>query len=220
MSSYRPTPLQFQRLEPDEMMARVRAYADAMHRRRTVRHFSTEPVPEAVVVEAIRAAASAPSGANQQPWTYVLVSDPTVKRELREAAEHEERRSWEERMPAAWLEALDPLGIDWHKPHLTDAPLLVVVFARVWGSAEGRRTKHYYVDESVGISVGILLSALHLGGLATLTHTPSPMGFLRELLGRPENERPFLLIPVGYPAPDAQVPDLSRRPLEDVLVRR
>lgn len=224
MSSYRPTLLPFTRLEPDEMRARARTYADAMQRRRTVRDFSPEPIPEDVVVEAIRAAASAPSGAHQQPWTFVVVSDIDTKTRLREAAESEERRSWEGRMSDEWLAALEPLGIDWHKPHLTTAPILIVVFAQVWGVAAGpdgpRRIKHYYVDESVGIAVGMLLSALHLTGLATLTHTPSPMGFLRELLGRPPNERPYVVIPVGYPAPEAKVPDLTRKALDEVLVRR
>ena len=224
MSSYRPTPLCFERIPPDEMLVRARAYADAMQRRRTVRDFSSESVSEQIVVEAIRAASSAPSGAHQQPWTFVVVADPEIKARIREAAEHEEQRSWEGRMSDEWLAALEPLGIDWHKPHLTDAPILIVVFAQVWGVADGpdgpRRVKHYYVDESVGIAVGLLLSALHLAGLATLTHTPSPMGFLREVLDRPANERAYVVIPVGYPANDAVVPDLKRKSLEDVLVRR
>lgn len=202
------------------MLARARAYADAMHRRRTVRDFSSEPVSEQIVVEAIRAAASAPSGAHQQPWTFVVVADPAIKARIREAAEREEQRSWEGRMPDEWLAALEPLGIDWHKPHLTDAPFVIVVFAQAWGVVDGRRVKHYYVDESVGIAVGLLLSALHLAGLATLTHTPSPMGFLREVLERPANERAYVVIPVGYPARDAVVPELTRKSLDDVLVRR
>ncbi|CAN5855462.1 nitroreductase family protein [soil metagenome] len=224
MSSYRPTPLSFVRIPPAEMVVRARDYADAMHRRRTVRDFSSEPVPDQVVVEAIRAAASAPSGAHQQPWTFVVVADPEVKARLREAAEREEQSSWEGRMSDEWLAALEPLGLDWHKPHLTEAPILIVVFAQAWGVADGpsgpRRVKHYYVDESVGIAVGLLLSALHLAGLATLTHTPSPMGFLRELLGRPANERPYVVIPVGYPASNAVVPDLKRKSIDDVIVRR
>lgn len=222
MSRYRPVPLQFDRLTPGEMVARAAAYADAMQRRRTVRQFSSEPFPDEVLTHAIRAAASAPSGANQQPWTFVVVTDAELKRRLREAAEAEERVSWEQRMPDEWLAALEPLGVDWHKPHLTDAPAVVVVFAQSSGEArpDGRRVKHYYVDESVGIAVGMLLSALHLAGLATLTHTPSPMSFLRELLGRPANERAYVVIPVGYPASDAQVPDLERRPLAEVLLRR
>lgn len=220
MSAYRPVPLPFRRLPPDEMVARARAYADDMARRRTVRDFSPEPIPEEILAHAVRAAATAPSGAHQQPWTFVVVSDPERKARIREAAEAEERKSYDGRMSEEWLAALEPLGTDWHKPHLTEAPHLIVVFAQPWGPGEdGRKVKHYYVDESVGIAVGMLLSALHLAGLATLTHTPSPMGFLRELLGRPDNERAYVVIPVGYPADGAVVPDLARKSLEEVLVR-
>lgn len=223
-STYHPVPLAFERLPPSEMIARARGYADAMQRRRTVREFSPEPVPEQVVLDAIRAAASAPSGAHQQPWTFVLIEDRELKQRIRDAAEREEQRSWEERMSEEWIAALAPLGLDWHKPHLTDAPILIVVFAQAWGIADGpdgqRRVKHYYVDESVGIAVGLLLSTIHLAGLATLTHTPSPMAFLRDVLGRPPNERAYVVIPVGYPADGAVVPDLSRKALGDVLVRR
>jgi nitroreductase len=223
-SAYRPVPLAFERLPVPEMISRARTYAAAMQKRRTVREFSSEPIPDEVVVDAIRAAATSPSGAHQQPWTFVVVSDPDVKQQIREAAEREERRSWEERMSDEWLAALEPLGLDWHKPHLTTAPILIVVFAQIWGHGQdgegSRHVKHYYVQESVGIAVGILLSALHLGGLATLTHTPSPMGFLGEVLGRPSNERAYVVIPVGYPAPGAVVPDIRRKSLSDVLVRR
>ncbi len=224
MPPYRPVPLSFARHHPAEMIERARAYADAMQRRRSVRDFSPEPFPAQILDEAVRAAASAPSGAHQQPWTFVVVTDPEIKRRIREAAEAEERSLWEDRMSEEWRAALEPLGLDWHKPHLTDAPALIVVFAQPWGIADeptgSRRLKHYYVDESVGIAVGMLLSALHLAGLATLTHTPSPMGFLRELLGRPANERAYVVIPVGYPAERAMVPDLERKPLAQVLVRR
>jgi len=206
------------------MLDRARGYADAMQRRRTVRDFSSEPIPDEVVVDAIRAAASAPSGAHQQPWTFVVVADREVKARIREAAEREEQRSWDERMSQEWLDALEPLGIDWRKPHLTDAPILIVVFAQAWGVADGpdgpRRIKHYYVDESVGIAVGMLLSALHLAGLVALTHTPSPMAFLRELLERPANERAYVVIPVGYPVSGAVVPELTRKTIDAVLVRR
>ena len=229
-SSARPqrTPrvaLAFHRLPPAEMVARARAYADEMMRRRTVRDFSTEPFPLEILDHAIRAASSAPSGAHQQPWTFVVVTDQELKRRIREAAEIEEKKNWEGRMPAAWIAAIEPLGIDWHKTHLTDAPAVVVVFAQPWSvvPAPGggtRRVKHYYVDESVGIAVGLMLSALHLAGLATLTHTPSPMAFLRDLLGRPAHERPFVVIPVGYPAADAEVPDLERKSLDEVRVLR
>ena len=224
MSSYRPVPLAFDRLSTTEMRVRARAYADAMQRRRTVREFSSEEVPDEILVESIRAAASAPSGAHQQPWTFVIVRDGELKQRIREAAEREEQVSWESRMSKEWLAALEPLGLDWHKPHLTQAPALVVVFAQAWGVAPGpdgpRRVKHYYVDESVGIAVGMLLSTLHLAGLATLTHTPSPMAFLRDVLDRPSNERAYVVIPVGYPAEGAMVPDLHRKPLDEVLVRR
>lgn len=207
------------------MRRHVRAYADAMQRRRTVREFSPEPFPDDLLAEAIRAAASAPSGAHQQPWTFVVVTDPALKQQIRDAAEQEERKSWEGRMSPEWIAALEPLGLDWHKPHLTTAPALIVVFAQAWGltdtgDGEPRRVKHYYVDESVGIAVGMLLSALHLAGLATLTHTPSPMAFLREVLGRPANERAYVVIPVGYPADGAVVPDLERKPLDRVMIRR
>jgi iodotyrosine deiodinase len=223
-STYHPVPLVFERRPPAEMIERARRYADAMQMRRTVRAFSSEPFPEEVVLDAIRAASSAPSGAHQQPWTFVVVTDPELKSKIREAAEAEEKLSWESRMSDEWLAALEPLGLDWRKPHLTEAPVLIVVFAQPWrmiDTPDGpRRAKHYYVDESVGIAVGMLLSALHLAGLATLTHTPSPMAFLREVLGRPASERPYVVIPVGYPAAGAMVPDLHRKALDEVLVRK
>lgn len=224
MAPYRPVPLSFVRHPPDAMTARAAALADELGQRRTVRQFSSEPFPEQILVDAIRAAGSAPSGAHQQPWTFVVVTDPATKQRLRDAAELEERKSWSGRMSAEWMAALEPLGVDWHKPHLTEAPALIVVFAQPWGvvdTSDGpRRVKHYYVDESVGIAVGMLLATLHLSGLATLTHTPSPMAFLRQELGRPEHERPYVVIPVGYPAADATVPDLQRKSLDEIMVRR
>jgi nitroreductase len=178
-------------------------------------------VPYELVENAIATAGTAPSGAHQQPWTFVVVSDPDVKRRLRAAAEEEERRSYEGRMPADWLEALRPLGTDWRKPHVEDAPYVIVVFEQTYGiRPDGSKMKHYYVRESVGIAVGLLLASLHRAGLATLTHTPSPMGFLREILGRPANERAYVLVPVGYPAEGCEVPDLERKPLDAILVRR
>jgi iodotyrosine deiodinase len=218
-------PLAFRRLPPEQMVERARAYAEEMQRRRTVRDFSSEPFPLEIIDSAIRAASSAPSGANQQPWTFVVVTDPEMKRRIREAAEIEEKQNWEGRMPPEWIAALEPLGLDWQKSHFTDAPALIVVFAQTWGvvpTAEGgtRRVKHYYVAESVGIAVGLLLSTLHLAGLVTLTHTPSPMVFLRDLLGRPESERAFVVIPVGYPSEAADVPSLARRSLDDVRIVR
>lgn len=203
--------------------AAATAFLDVMGRRRSVRDFATTPVPRQLVVDAVRAAALAPSGANQQPWTFVLIGDqPALRARIREAAEAEEREGYEHRMSPEWLEALEPLGTDWHKTHLTDAPWLIVVFEQAYGiRLEGdqrHKVKHYYVRESVGIAVGFLLAALTHAGLATLTHTPSPMGFLREILGRPENERAYVVIPVGHPAADATVPDITRKPLDDILV--
>jgi nitroreductase len=218
---YQPRPLEFHRFSPEEMAARARALREHMARRRTVRTFSDEPIPAGVLEDAIATAASAPSGANQQPWTFVVVRDPDTKARLRAAAENEERQSYGGRISEEWLRELEPLGTTWEKPHLTEAPALVVPFEHVWGRGpSGERIKHYYAAESMGIAVGFLLAALHYAGLATLTHTPSPMKFLRELLGRPENERPFVVIPVGFPAPGTQVPSIARKPLDAVLVER
>jgi nitroreductase len=213
-------PLVFERLQEGEMVARSRAFLESMRRRRTVREFSTEPVPLEVVDNAIATAGTAPSGAHQQPWTFVVVTDPDTKRRIRDAAEAEERRNYAGRMSEEWLRALEPIGTDEHKPHLTEAPVVIVVFEQAYGlAADGTKVKHYYVRESVGIAVGLLLAALHDAGLATLTHTPSPMGFLRELLGRPENERAYVVVPVGYPAAGATVPDIERKALAEILVR-
>jgi len=214
-------PLDFTRLPEAEQLRRSRAFLDEMRRRRSVRRFSNEPVPVELVENAVATAGTAPSGAHQQPWTFVVVSDTELKRRIRQAAEEEERRSYESRMPDEWLEALRPLGTDWRKAHIEDAPFLVVVFEQAYGlRPDGSKVKHYYVRESVGIAVGLLLASLHRAGLATLTHTPSPMVFLREILGRPENERPYVLVPVGYPAESCVVPDLERKGLEEILVRR
>ena len=218
-------PLRFERISPEEQIRRVRDHHDRMIARRTVRAFSPEPVPIELLEWAVRTAGTAPSGANLQPWRFVLVTDPATKSRIREAAEAEERSNYETRFPPEWKDRLGPLGTDWRKEFLEIAPHLIVVFAVSYAKprgaplSAGEMTKHYYVSESVGIATGFLLGALHLAGLATLTHTPSPMGFLREILGRPANERPFLLIPVGYPAPDASVPDISRKPLDDILIR-
>ena len=222
---YQPEPLVYQRPEMEDALSASRAFLSNMLRRRTVRHFSPEPVPDELIENAIRTAASAPSGANQQPWTFVWVRDAALKRKIRIAAEEEERRSYEGRMSEEWLQALAPLGTDWHKPMLEDAPALIVVFRQAYGlevgaNGEERRIKHYYSEESVGIAVGFLLASLQLAGLATLTHTPSPMRFLGELLGRPANERAFVLIPVGYPAADAVVPRITKKSLPEVLVRK
>jgi len=203
---------------PEDMLARAREFADDMQRRRTVRDFSSRPVPRALVEECLRAATAAPSGANQQPWRFVAVSDPGVKHRIREAAEAEEREFYAHRAPPDWLEALAPLGTDADKPFLDAAPWLVAVFIRRFDRrADGSKVKHYYTDESVGLATGLLIAACQRAGLATLTHTPSPMGFLNEVLGRPKDlERPFLLLVMGYPAEGAQVPRIGRKPVAEV----
>lgn len=218
-------PLDFQILKPAEQLRRSREFLQRMRTRRTVRDFSSRPVPYELIENAIRAAGSAPSGANQQPWTFVAISDPATKRRIRIAAEAEERVSYESRMSEEWLAALEPLGTTWRKPFLEVVPWIIVVFRQAYGlgidpdSGEERRYKHYYSEESVGIAVGLLLASLHLAGLATVTHTPSPMKFLAELLGRPPNERAFVMIPVGYPVSDARVPLITKKGLDDILVR-
>jgi nitroreductase len=204
-----------------ESLARAEAFFETMDARRSVREFSDRPVPRAVVERAIATASTAPSGAHMQPWTFVAVSDPATKRRIREAAEAEERESYGGRMSDEWLEALAPLGTDWRKPFLEAAPWLVVLFAQRWGRRpDGSKRKHYYVQESCGIAAGLFIAALHQAGLATLTHTPSPMRFLSEILERPAQEAPFVLFPVGYPAEGARVPDLQRKPLDAVAVWR
>jgi len=191
-----------------------------MKSRRSVRSFSNEPVPRAMIELAIQCASTAPSGAHMQPWTFVLVGDPALKRRIREAAETEERDNYEGgRLPPHWRRDLEPLGTNWEKPFLEVVPWIVVVFEQRYAARpDGSKQHHYYVKESVGIACGMFIDALHRMGLSTLTHTPSPMAFLRQLLGRPESERPFILFPVGYAADDCQVPDLQRKPLHDVMV--
>ncbi len=212
---YRP-----ERLDPEQAFQRGEAFLEDMDGRRSVRHFSDEPVPRRLIETAIRAASTAPSGAHKQPWTFVAVSDPDIKREIRIAAECEEYQSYEGgRMPAQWKDDLKPMGTNWQKPFLETVPWLVVVFEQTYGiDPEGNRLKHYYVKESVGLACGLFITALHRMGLATLTHTPSPMTFLRTILGRPNHERPYILFPIGYPASDAQVPALTRKPLEQVAI--
>lgn len=211
---YRPD-----RLEPEESMRRAQDFADHLARRRSVRAFSPEPVPRALIEQAIRAAGTAPSGAHQQPWTFVAVSDPILKARIREASEEEERRNYGGRMPPAWLQALAPFGTTWRKPYLEVAPWLVVAFAQAWSPGpDGERRTHYYVKESVGIACGLFIAAVHAMGLSTLTHTPSPMHFLGKLLARPPHEQAMILFPVGYPAPDCVVPRLERKPLAEVAV--
>lgn len=218
---YRPVPLRHERPSEEEALRNSRQFVDLMRARRSVRMFSKEPVPMELVENALCAAGTAPSGAHQQPWTFVVVTDPDLKSSLREAAENEERDFYEHRASPEWLDAVAPIGTDFVKAHITDAPVIIVVFEQAWRrGVDGTKVKHYYVRESVGIAVGFLLAALQSAGLCALTHTPSPMGFLRELLGRPENERPFALIPVGYPAKKAVVPDLERKPLEQIAIFR
>jgi iodotyrosine deiodinase len=217
---YDPVPYRPERPAVERSLATAAELRDRMDERRTVRMFSTDPVPEQIVVDAIAVAGTAPSGANQQPWTFVLVENPEVRRKIRDAAEAEEKVSYDGRLGDEWLTALSPFGTDAVKPHLTDAPWLIVVFQQRYSlDDDGTKRKHYYVDESVGIAVGMLLTALHLSGLAALTHTPSPMKFLSEILERPRNEKAFAVIPVGYPAGDCVVPDVKRKTLDQVLVR-
>jgi len=209
--------LEFERTSEAERLERATSLRDRVRRRRSVREFSDAPVSLAALEACVAAAASAPSGANKQPWTFVVVTDPSVKTAIREAAEAEERAFYGGRAGDRWLADLEPLGTDADKPFLETAPALIVVFAQRFG--EAKEDRHYYVSESVGIAVGMLITALHLSGFATLTHTPSPMGFLREILGRPSNERPFLLIPVGLPAAACTVPDITKKSLDEVLVQ-
>jgi nitroreductase len=215
---YRPQAIDLERLPAQTALERSRAFLALMRTRRSIRHFSPDSVAPELIENAIRTAGSAPSGANQQPWTFVVVTSEETKRALREAAEREEELLYRERASDEYLEAIRPIGTNAVKPHVTEAPVLIVVFEQPWRWEDGEKRKHYYVRESVGIAVGLLLASLHAAGLATLTHAPSPMGFLKEILGRPENERPFLLIPVGYPAADAEVPDLTKKSLEEIAV--
>jgi iodotyrosine deiodinase len=218
---YPYVPLAFTRRSVEDSLQRARDFHDTMQQRRTTRHFSSEPVPRALIELAIRTGASAPSGAHQQPWTFVAVSDAATKRRIREAAEKEEQAFYSGRAPQEWIDALAPLGTDEHKPHLTDAPWVVVLFRQAHGlNADGTKRTYYYTPESCGIAAGFFIAAVHVMGLVTLTHTPSPMGFLGELLERPANEKAMLVMPVGYPAPDAQVPDIQRKPIEEVAVWR
>jgi nitroreductase len=217
MTEPRTIELPDDRSVPGEEMLRVaQEFHSLMQRRRTVRDFDSRAVPRAVIEQCIAAAGTAPSGANQQPWHFVAVSDAAVKRRIRLAAEAEEREFYERRAPHEWLDALRPIGTDWRKPFLETAPWLVAIFVQKWGTdGNGGKVKHYYPAESVGIATGILITALHTAGLATLTHTPSPMGFLNEILGRPaQAERPFLLLVAGHAAPGARVPAIERKPVE------
>jgi iodotyrosine deiodinase len=217
------TPLEFEHLSTEEQLSRAHEFELRLRTRRTVRHFSPRGVPRELIETALRIASRAPSGANQQPWRFVVVLDPEIKQKIRIAAEAEERDNYERRFPHEWLDALAALGTDWHKDFLEIAPCLIAVFRLDYGIAPEREEKqrkitHYYVQESVGIACGFLIAAFHWMGLATLTHTPSPMGFLRQVLQRPANEKPYLLLPVGFPADDAEVPDITKKPLSETAV--
>lgn len=213
-------PYAWELLPEEEMLRRARDFHTELDRRRSVREFSPQPVPRELIELAIRTASTAPSGAHRQPWRFVAVSDPEVKHRIRVAAEEEERISYlGGRMPPDWLEALAPLGTTWEKPYLEIVPWIVVVFEERYGlRPDGSRRKNYYTTESVGIACGLFVAALHHMGLATLTHTPSPMRFLSEILGRPANEKPLILFPIGYPAEGAEVPELRRKALDEVAV--
>ena len=218
MSEHANIPLdQYREYAPEEMQKRAAAFYEDMRRRRTVRSFSDRPVPEGVIQDCLKTAGSAPSGANQQPWHFAVVTDPAVKHRIREAAEKEERAFYEHRAPEAWLDALSPLGTQWQKPFLDKAPCLIAIFAQKYGlDPQGNKIKHYYVKASVGIATGLLITALHNAGLVSLTYTPSPMDFLNRILQRPENEKAFMVLVAGYPANDVTVPDISKKPLEEI----
>lgn len=206
-------------LTEPEMLEKARLFYENMDKRRSLRHFSDKPLPKEIIENIVMTASSAPSGAHKQPWTFCVVSDPTIKAAIRQAAEQEEYENYHGRMSDEWLEDLIPFATDWHKPFLETAPYLIVIFKQSYGfDKEGNQNKHYYVAESVGIAAGFLLAAIHQAGLVALTHTPSPMNFLQKILKRPENERPFLLIPVGYPTEEAEVPNIERKTKDEVLV--
>ncbi len=205
-------------LSEDELMSRSESFYQWMDKRRSVRQFSDRPIPVQVIQNLISTASTAPSGAHKQPWTFCVVSDPKLKGKIRKAAEEEEYENYHHRMGESWLKDLQPLGTNWHKPFLEIAPFLIVVFRKTYGLQDGKKNINYYVNESVGLSCGFLLAAIHHAGLVALTHTPSPMNFLTKILKRPENERPYLLIPLGYPASETFVPKLTRKPLDQVAV--
>ena len=216
MTKTNQIPLAYHEFPVAEMRRRAAEFLTTMKRRRSVRDFADRPAPHDVIEACLRAANSAPSGANMQPWHFVVVSDPAIKRRIRAAAEAEEQEFYERRASTEWLAALAPLGTDADKPFLENAPYLIVIFAQSYGlGPTGEKIKHYYVQESVGIATGMLITAVHQAGLATLTHTPSPMKFLNEILGRPSNEKPFLILVVGYPAETAQVPEITKKPLDE-----
>jgi iodotyrosine deiodinase len=211
-------PLEYNEPSEDQLIIQSEDFYQKMKRRRSVRHFSDREVPEAVIQNIVMTAGSAPSGAHKQPWTFCVIRDPDIKAKIKEAAEKEEYENYHGRMSEEWLKNLEKFETDWHKDFLTKAPYLIVIFRKVYDiENDGSKSKNYYVSESVGIAAGFLIAAIHMAGLVTLTHTPSPMNFLQEILGRPENEKPFLLLPVGYPPDGAMVPDISRKHINEVL---
>jgi nitroreductase len=217
MNLHATIPLAFHERPEPEMRARAESFLHLMQRRRTVRDFSDRPVPREIIEMAVRTAGTAPSGANQQPWSFVCISSPEIKSVIRAGAEEEERAFYAGRAGQEWLDALSHLGTDDNKPFLETAPWLIVMFAQRWGiGPNGEKTKHYYVPESIGIAAGFMIASLHGAGLATLTHTPAPMNFLNQICGRPDNEKAVILLVVGYPAEGAQVPDIARKPLDDI----
>ena len=218
-SPYTFIPYEFQRYDPEQMLARAREFRETMASRRSIRDFSDEDVPADVIDECIRAAGLAPSGANRQPWSFVVVTDPATKREIRIAAEAEEKELYERRISDEWRAALEPLGTTWEKPFIETVPALVVLFRHAYDIEEGEKTMNYYTQESVGIALGFFIVALHHAGLATLTHTPSPMGFLGEVLGRPKNEKAYVLLPIGYPTRDCRIPDIRKKRLDEIRIR-
>lgn len=218
MTKYPFIPYAQLHFNPEEQAERVDSYLELMQKRRSVRHFSDKEVPRSIIEKIIQTAGTAPSGANKQPWTFCIIENAELKKQIREMAEEEEKASYSGRMSEEWLRDLEPLGTDWEKPFITTAPYIIVVFKKVYDLVDSEKRNNYYVNESVGLACGFLLSAIHNAGLVSLTHTPSPMNFLSKALNRPENERPFLLIPIGYPAEDAMVPDIKRKNLNEIAV--
>jgi nitroreductase len=208
---------EFDKMPADKTASNAAEYLSMMHQRRSLRHFTNEDVPRCVIEDIIMTASTAPSGAHKQPWVFCAISDPEIKRQMRQAAEREEYESYHGRMTPEWLADLAPLGTDWHKEFIETVPWVIVVFKKAYDIVDGKKRKNYYVNESVGLATGFLIAAIHNAGLVTLTHTPSPMNFLQKILNRPENERPYLLLPVGYPAEGAMVPDIHRKGAEDVI---
>lgn len=212
-------PYNHEKISPEESIKNSKNFYEFMNKRRTIRDFSSEKFPREIIENCIKTAGTGPSGANKQPFTYVVVDDPIIKKEIRKAAEAEEKEFYDHKITDEWRNDLAHLGTDWKKPFLEIAPYLIVVFKQNYGlDSEGNKTKHYYINESVGISMGMLIASIHNAGLCALTHTPNPMEFIRKILKRPENEKPIVIIPVGYPAENVNVPDIKRKPLEKILV--